>query len=61
MLILVNDGSATQIEGVKLNWIWQEAVSSRPNNTEFLSEDHALAQDFYFIQDEEIMAYSCIM
>ena len=50
MLILVNGGSAMQNAGVNLNRIWQEAVSYSANNTEFLSEYHALAQEFTFIQ-----------
>ena len=45
MLIVVNGSSPMKTEGVKPNRIWQEAVSSSTNNTEILSEDHALAQE----------------
>ena len=47
MLILVNGGSAMQNEGVKLNQLWQEAVSLTANNIEFLSEYHEYPQDLF--------------
>ena len=36
-----------QNEGVKLNRLWQEAVSRSANNTELLSEYHELAQELF--------------
>ena len=47
MLKVVNGSSAMKTDGVKLNRVWQEAVSSSMNNTEILSEYHALAQELH--------------